>query len=87
MARAQMNIWPAITHITREFFNDLKANYPDRYDAQYDQYRNLHKENNINPGLKKDVKYFVRSTMPHIIKPAKNFIGYYKQKEITLLLK
>nr|MBA2561453.1 asparagine synthase [Chitinophagaceae bacterium] len=64
----------------RQFFNDLKRNYPTRYNAQYQQYINLHKDNSVNPRIKKDLKYFIRSRMPNIIKPVKNFIGYYKQK-------
>lgn len=74
---------PYYTH----FFNDLKVNYPGQYNSQYHHYINLHKDNDINlrmKRMKKGLKYFVRSTMPDIIKPAKNFIGYYKQKTSPL---
>lgn len=69
------------------FFNDLKVNYPGQYNSQYHHYINLHKDNNINPRvkrMKKGLKYFVRSTMPDIVMPAKNFISYYKQKTSPL---
>jgi len=66
------------------FFSDLRANYPSLYQAQYDHYINLHKDNKINPlnaEIKKDLKYYVRSAMPRIIiKPLKSFIGHYKHK-------
>ena len=63
------------------FFGDLKANYPARHDAQYEQYKNLHKDNPINSLVKKDFKYFVRSRIPKIITPAKNFRRFYTQKK------
>jgi asparagine synthase (glutamine-hydrolysing) len=66
------------------FFIDLKANYPDWYNAQYDQYVKLHEDNSINPRIKKDIRHFVRSSMPHLIKPAKRFVNYYKQKTSPL---
>jgi len=63
------------------YFNDLKKNYPGKYKDQYNEYLDIHKENTINQVMKKDLKYFLRSRMPDIIKPVKRILSLYDQKK------
>lgn len=65
------------------FFNDLRKNYPERSQMQYTEYLQLHQENNINPRMKKDLKYFVRLRVPGILKTGKNLVNYYNHKKTS----
>ena len=64
-----------------QYFNDLRLNYPGKYASEYAAYLHLHKENTINPVLKKDLKYLVRTRVPGLLKPAKNALQYYHQQK------
>ncbi|MEO6681654.1 MAG: asparagine synthase (glutamine-hydrolyzing) [Ginsengibacter sp.] len=60
-----------------QYFNDLRINYPDRYASEYAAYLKLHKDNMVNPVIKKDLRYYVRSRIPGLLKPAKSVLQYY----------
>ena len=64
-----------------QFFNDLKKNYPKRFQAQYSSYLKLHDANTINQIMKKDLKYFVRMKIPNALRAGKNFMNYYNHKK------
>ncbi len=64
----------------RPFFYELKRNYPKISDSEYQSYLQLQQENNINGILKKDLKYFMRSQMPALLKIGKNVANYYTHK-------
>jgi asparagine synthase (glutamine-hydrolysing) len=64
-----------------QFFNDLRKNYPGISQIQYNEYLQLRKGNNINPSMKKDLKYFVRLGIPGILKTGKNLVNYYNHKK------
>lgn len=63
-----------------QFFNDLKINFPGRYPAQHREYKDLHRQNLINPIMKKDLKYLIRSKIPGAVKPLKKILNYYNHK-------
>ena len=65
------------------FFNDIKKNYPEISQAQYDEYLQLHHLNDINPRIKKDLKYHVRLKFPGILKTGKNLVSYYHHKRMS----
>lgn len=64
-----------------QFFNDLRKNHPGLYKTEYDLYTDLHKDNNINTRVKKDLNFFLRSRMPQVISTLKNTAAYVKQKK------
>lgn len=64
-----------------QYFNDLRINYPDKYTLEYAAYIKLHKENMVNPVIKKDLRYYVRSRIPGMLKPAKSALQYYHQQK------
>jgi len=71
----------------QQFFNDLRENYTERSQMQYNEYLRLHRANNINPSMKKNVKYFVRLRIPRILKIGKNLQGFYNQKKSSFFSK
>lgn len=71
----------------QQFFNDLRENYTESSQMQYDEYLRLHQANGINPRIKKDVKYFVRLRIPRILKAGKNLQSFYNQKKNSFFSK
>jgi asparagine synthase (glutamine-hydrolysing) len=64
----------------RPFFYELKRSYPKIADSEYRSYLELQNTNTINGVLKKDLKYFVRSKMPGVLRIGKNLSNYYTHK-------
>jgi asparagine synthase (glutamine-hydrolysing) len=65
----------------QQFFNDLKTNYPDRSNEEYNAYLKLHNGNAVNASMKKDFKYLVRMKFPEILKSGKRLSNYYSHKK------
>lgn len=62
------------------FFNDLRLNYPKKYKEEYSAYEKLQSENSVNPFIKKDISFFIRSRLPHLISPLRNTMSAINQK-------
>ena len=71
----------------QQFFNDLRENYSERSQTQYNEYLRLHQENGINPSMRKDIKYFARLRIPRILKAGKNLQSFYNQTKSSFFSK
>jgi asparagine synthase (glutamine-hydrolysing) len=62
------------------FFTELKNGAPSLYKKEFAAYEKLHHSNLVNGVLKKDLKYFIKSTFPNAIEPLKKIHHRYHQQ-------
>lgn len=67
----------------QQFFNDIRKHYPEQARSQYKSYLELHRLNDINASIKKDLKYFIRLKGPGVLKKFKNYANYFQQKKTS----
>jgi asparagine synthase (glutamine-hydrolysing) len=62
------------------FFTELKKRFPALYKREFTAYQQLHQSNTINGVLKKDFKFFLKSTLPNTVEPIKKLHHRYLQQ-------
>jgi asparagine synthase (glutamine-hydrolysing) len=62
------------------YFTELKNKMPSLYKKEFAAYKDLHQSNVVNGVLKKDLKYFIKTTLPVAIEPIKRLHLYWRQQ-------